>query len=99
MKEIAESDRRLALAYETVQMIGDEQVGRAAHAFRSALWKLSDYARGLVDVDAAEWEKSYKKYRISRDEFNSAIRHDLGIAGRGYQRNAAGISSRPPTVG
>lgn len=99
MKEIAESDRHLALAYETVQMLGDEQVGRAAHAFRSALWQLSDYARGLIDVDAAEWEKSYRRYRTSRDGFHAAIRHDLGIAGRGYQRNTVGSSSRPPIVG
>lgn len=99
MKEIAESDRRLALAYETVQMLGDEHVGRAAHAFRSALWQLSDYARGLIDVDAAEWEKAYKRYRISRDGFHAAIRHDLGIAGRGYQRNTVGLSSRPPNAG
>lgn len=67
MKEIAESDRRLALAYETVQMLGDEHVGRAAHAFRSALWQLSDYARGLIDVDAAEWERHIRGtgYRVT----------------------------------
>jgi hypothetical protein len=99
MKEIAESDRSLALAYETVQMLGDEHVGRAAHTFRSALWQLSDYARGLADVDAAEWEKAYKRYRISRDGFHAAIRHDLGIAGRGYQRNTVGLSSHPPVAG
>lgn len=99
MKEIAESDRRLALAYETVQMLGDEQVGRAAHAFRSALWELSDYARGLIDVDATKWERAYKRYRISRDEFHAAIRRDLGIAGGSYRRNTEGLSSRPPTAG
>ncbi|GAA3568520.1 hypothetical protein GCM10022295_57930 [Streptomyces osmaniensis] len=98
-KEIAEADRHLALAYETVQMLGDAHVGRAAHAFRSALWQLSDYARGLIDVDAAEWEEAYRRYRMSRDGFHAAIRRDLGIAGPGYQRNTLGLSSRPPTAG
>jgi hypothetical protein len=98
-KEIADSDRRLALAYETVQMLGDEQVGRAAHAFRSTIWQLSDYARGVIDADATEWEKAYKRYRMSRDNFHAAIRHDLGIAGRGYQRNTVSLSSRPPAIG
>ncbi|MFC5220725.1 hypothetical protein [Streptomyces coerulescens] len=99
VKEIADSDRRLALAYETVQMLGDERVGQAAHAFRSTIWKLSDYARGVIEVDATEWERAYKRYRISRDKFHAAIRSDLGITGKGYQRNVSRPSTRPPHIG
>ncbi|MFJ7097193.1 hypothetical protein ACIQWL_44360 [Streptomyces mirabilis] len=94
IKEIADSDRRLALAYETVQMLGDADVAAAAHAWRAAIWQLSDYARGAIEADAAEWERTYMKYRETRDAFHAAVRRDLDIAGLPYQRNVTSPSSR-----
>lgn len=99
VREIAESDRQLALAYETVQMLCDERTGEAARVWRSTVWQLSDYARGVIEGDSEQWEVAYTHYRVAREAFHGAIRQDLGIPGRGYQRHTFGPSSRPPGLG
>jgi hypothetical protein len=97
IREIAEADRALALAYETVQLLGNERTGAAAHAWRFAVWQLSDYARGLIAAGADEWAVAYAEYRQSREAFLTAVRHDLGITGAGFQRLTARHWSPPET--
>jgi hypothetical protein len=89
IRQISESDRELDLAYETVQLLGNERTGAAAHAWRFAVWQLSDYARDLIPAGPAEWATAYTEYRQARDDFQAAVRLDLGIEGPGFQRLTA----------
>ncbi|SCD48356.1 hypothetical protein GA0115240_11075 [Streptomyces sp. DvalAA-14] len=89
VREISESDRELDLAHEIVQLLGNERTGAAAHVWRFAVWQLSDYARGLIPAGPDEWAVAYTEYRRARDEFQAAVRLDLGISGPGFQRLTA----------
>jgi hypothetical protein len=89
IREISESDRELALAYETVQLLGDEPTGAAAHTWRLAVWQLSDYARGYLPAAPEDWAEAYAQYREARDAFQAAVRLDPGLAGPGFQRRTA----------
>ncbi|WP_328469553.1 hypothetical protein [Streptomyces sp. NBC_00448] len=98
VREIAESDRTLALAYETVQLLGNERTGSAAHAWRAAVWQLSDYARGELPAERNDWAVAYTTYREARDTFQAAVRGDLGIGGPGFQRRHQTTPAEPGGV-
>jgi len=97
-REISESDRELAIAFETVQLLGNERTGEAAYAWRAAVWQLSDYAREELPAGPAEWITAYATYRAARDTFQAAVRLDLGIQGIGFQRGRGTSSVSPPST-
>jgi hypothetical protein len=76
-------------------MLGSRAVGAAAHAWRLALWQLSDMATGAAQADPEGWEEAYSAYRIGRDDFRAAVRGDLGIPDEAFLR-PSGLSTRPP---
>jgi hypothetical protein len=98
IREISASDRDVGIAFETVQLLGDERTGETAYAWRAAVWQLSDHARGELPADPADWAAAYTTYRAARDTFQTAVRLDLGIQGTGFQRGRDTASEPPPNT-
>lgn len=76
-------------------MLGSRAVGAAAYDWRRAMWQLSDMAIGVARADAMGWEEAYVAYRVGRDNFRAAVRHELRIPDEAFPR-PSGHATRPP---
>lgn len=76
---LLEADFAISLAYESVRLLGGNNVVNTADTLRYRAWELCDLARGIKDVNNVEWDASYMRYRDTRSAYYSATRTSLSI--------------------
>lgn len=76
---LLEADYAISLAYESVRLLGGNEVVNTADMLRYRTWELCDLARGVTDVNSVEWDASYMRYRDTRSAYYAATRTSLSI--------------------
>jgi hypothetical protein len=76
---LLEADYAISLAYESVRLLGGNEVVNTADMLRYRAWELCDLARGVKDANSDEWDASYIRYRDTRSAYYSATRTSLSI--------------------
>jgi len=82
---LADAEHERAMKWETVLLLGSDEVVEAARRWHRSVFRLQEIARGYATADG--WDEAVKVVSRERGRFYEAARRDLGLR----QGNAAGI--------
>jgi hypothetical protein len=81
---LADAEQERQLKWETVLLLGSDEVVMAGRRWHESVFPLEDTARGYQSAD--DWDRAVEEASRARGEFYEAARHDLGLPSTGSPR-------------
>lgn len=88
LEPLAEANMARSSSFESVNLIGGEDVVKAGWELNRAVWRLEWFARGFLDdTDQDGWFDAFRNYYAAINRFHECARLDLGVGGEFMPRS------------